>query len=254
MSATTADATGVRSEDRHFYLWMAIGFLVVAFGGFTPTYWSKIAAGSFHGPAIIHVHGLFLFGWVCFYLVQTSLVAAGRTMDHRNWGLAGIALFSFVLCSILAGQMGVLKAADARGVGDAARRFSAVALCAWPLMAGFFVMAIANTRRPQIHKRWMVLLMSGMMTPAIARVFLTLFAPPGTEGLPPPPFVSIPPALAADLFLVVAIIRDWRVLGRPHPVYIYGGLILLAQQLLTVPFAATGAWMQIATAFERLAG
>jgi hypothetical protein len=254
MGAAAIDAMGIRRESGHFYLWMAVGFLVVAFGGFIPTYWSRIAAGNFHGPTIIHLHGLLLFSWVCFYLIQTALVAAGRTMDHRNWGLAGIALFSFVLCSILVGQMAILKAADADGFGDAARRFSAVALCAWPLMAGIFAMAIANVRRPQIHKRWMVVLMTGMMTPAIARVFLTLFAPPGAENAPPPPFVSIPPALVADLFLVVAIVRDWRSLGKPHPVYIYGGLMLLAQQVLTVPFAATAAWMNIATAFERLAG
>jgi hypothetical protein len=254
MNATSVDAAGIRTESRYFYLWMAVGFLVVAFGGFTPTYWSKVATGTFHGPAIIHVHGFLLFGWVCFYLFQTALVATGRTLDHRNWGLAGIALFSFVLCSVLAGQMAILKAADAHGMGDAARRFSAVALCAWPLMAGLFAMAIANTRRPQIHKRWMVVLMTGMMTPAIARVFLTLFAPPGADNAPPPPFVSLPPALVADLFLVVAIVRDWRLLGKPHPVYIYGGIILLTQQVLTVPFAATVSWMQIATAFERLAG
>jgi hypothetical protein len=254
MSTTTADATGIRSEGQYFYVWMAIAFLVVAFGGFTPTYWAKIAAGNFHRPAIIHIHGFLLFGWVCFYLMQTTLIATGRTMDHRNWGLAGIALFSFVLCSILAGQMAILKIADAQGMGDAARRFSAVTLCAWPLMAGIFAMAIANSRRPQIHKRWMTLLMIGMMTPAVARVFITLFAPPGAADSPPPPFVSIPPALVADLFLVVAIVRDWRTLGKPHPVYIYGGLMLIAQQLLTVPFAATATWMQIATAFERLAG
>jgi hypothetical protein len=254
VSATGVDASVVRTEGRYFYVWMAVGFLVVAFGGFTPTYWSKIAAGSFHGPTIIHVHGFFLFGWVCFNLLQTTLVAAGRTMDHRNWGLAGISLFTLVLCSVLVGQMAILKAADADGVGDAARRFSAVALCAWLVMAGFFAMAIAYSRRPQIHKRWMVVLMTTMMTPAIARVFLTLFAPPGAGNVPPPPFVSIPPALVADLFLVVAIVRDWRLLGKPHPVYVYGGLILLAQQLLTVPFAATTTWMHIATAFERLAG
>jgi hypothetical protein len=254
MNATTANATAVRSEGRYFYLWMAIAFLVIAFGGFAPTYWAKIAAGNFHGPAIIHVHGFLLFSWVCFYLLQTALVATGRTMDHRNWGLAGISLFTFVLCSVLVGQMAIIKAADAREMGDAARRFSAVALCAWPLMAGFFAMAIANSRRPQIHKRWMMLLMIAMMTPAIARVFITLFAPPGAGDSPPPPFVSIPPALVADLLLVIAIVRDWRTLGKPHAVYVYGGLILLAQQLLTVPFAATATWMQIATAFERLAG
>jgi hypothetical protein len=69
MNATTIDATRFRTEGRYFYVWMAVGFLVVAFGGFIPTYWSNIAAGNFHGPAIIHVHGLLLFSWVCFYLI-----------------------------------------------------------------------------------------------------------------------------------------------------------------------------------------
>jgi len=98
-------------------------------------------------------------------------------------------------------------------------------------------------------------LMIAILTPAIARVFITLFAPPGSaQAAPPPPFVSIPPALVADLFLVFAIVRDWRTRGRPHPVYLYGGAIVLAQQVLTVPFAATATWMSIARAFESLGG
>jgi hypothetical protein len=253
MNAIAPTVSELRNESRYFYLWMGAGFLIVAFGGFIPTYWSKVATGTFHGPTILHVHGMLLFSWVCFYVIQTALVAAGRTVSHRHWGLAGISLFTFVLCSVLAGQIAVIKAAESQGFGDAARRFSAVALCALPLLAGFFALAIANSRRSQIHKRWMVLLMSAMMTPAIARVFLTLFAPPGADSAPPPPFVSIPPALVADLFIVVAIVRDWRTLGKPHAIYMYGGLILLAQQLLTPLIAATAPWMQIATAFERLA-
>jgi hypothetical protein len=253
MNAIAPTASALRTESRYFYVWMGLGYLIVAFGGFIPTYWAKVATGTFNAPTVLHVHGLLLFSWVCFYFLQVALVATGRTLDHRNWGLVGISLFTFVICSVLAGQMAVIKAAEAQGFGDAARRFSAVALCALPIMAGFFALGVANTRRPEIHKRWMVLLLSAMMTPAIARVFLTFLAPPGAEA-PPPPFVSIPPALVADLFIVVAIVRDWRTLGRPHPVYVYGGLALLAQQLLTVAFAATPLWMHIAAAFERLAG
>jgi hypothetical protein len=254
MNAIAPTAAKLGDENRHFYLWMATGYLVVAFGGFIPTYWAPVATGSFHGPTILHVHGLLLFSWVCFYFAQTALVAAGRITSHRNWGLAGISLFTCVMCSVLVGQIAVIKAAESQGFGDAARRFSAVALCALLVLSVLFGLAIANTRRPEFHKRWMVLLMSGMMTPAIARVFLTLFAPPGAASAPPPAFVSVPPALAADLFIVVAVVRDWRALGKPHPVYVYGGLILLAQQLITPLIAATTLWMQIAIAFERLAG
>ena len=149
----------------------------------------------------------------------------------------------------------MIKRDEALGMGDAARRFAAVTLCAWPWLIGVFALAIVNIRRPQVHKRLMTLLMIGMMTPAIARVFLTFLAPAGAASAgPPPPFVSLPPALVADLFIVVAMVHDWRTRGRPHPVYVYGGAVLLAQQMLTVPFAATPTWMGIAKAFESLAG
>ena len=42
-----ATASGVRAESRNFYVWMAAAFLAVAFGGFIPTYWAKMAAGTF---------------------------------------------------------------------------------------------------------------------------------------------------------------------------------------------------------------
>lgn len=248
-----ATASAARSERRNFYVWMAGGFLLVAFGGFVPTYWAKVATGSFHAEPIIHIHGALLFSWTCFYFVQTALIAAGRTLKHRAWGLAGISLFTAMMCSILVGQEAVLARNAALGFGDAALRFSAVTLLTWPLMAVFFTLAIVKIRQPEAHKRLMTLLMIGMMTPAIARLFLTFFAPPGLVG-PPPPFVATPPGLVADLFLVVAIVRDWRLLGRPHPVYVYGGIVLVTQQLLTAPIAATATWMHIAKAFESLAG
>jgi len=253
MNATVASASGVRSESRNFYVWMAGAFLLIAFGGFTPTYWAKVAAGTFHAEPIIHIHGMLLFTWTCFFFIQTALVASGRTLDHRAWGLAGISLFSIMMFSILVGEATVLKREEALGFGDAARRFAAVTLCAWPLMAAIFTLAIVNIRKPQVHKRLMLLLMVGIMTPALARIFLTLFAPPGLSG-PPPPFVSIPPGLVADLLLVVAIVHDWRTRGRPHPVYIYGGLVLVAEQVLAVPLSATATWMHVAKAFQSLAG
>jgi hypothetical protein len=253
MEATVVGAT-VRTQSRStFYVWMAGIFVLIAFGGFTPTYWSKVATGTFHASPIVHIHGILLFSWTCFFFVQTALVASGRILDHRAWGLAGISLFSFMMCWILVTEATVLKRDEALGFGEAGRRFAAVTLLAWPLMAGFFTLAIVKIKKPEVHKRLMLMLMIGMMTPAIARVFITLFAPPGLAG-PPPPFVSVPPGLVADLLLVVAMVHDWRTRGRPHPVYVYGGLVSLAEQLLTVPIASTAAWMSIARAFQNLAG
>jgi len=252
-TATNTYAASARAESHRFYMWMAGVFLLIAFGGFTPTYWSKVGAGTFHAEPIIHIHGMLLFAWVCFYFFQTALVATGRTLNHRTWGLAGISLFTAMMFSILVAEVSVLARNEALGFGEGARRFAAVTLLAWPLMATIFTLAIINIKKPETHKRLMLLLMVGIMTPAIARVFITLFAPPGAVG-PPPPFVSVPPGLIADLLLVAAMVRDWRTRGRPHAVYVYGGIALLAQQLLTVPMSNSAAWMHFARAFQSLGG
>jgi hypothetical protein len=255
MEATLANGSAVRTDSRRFHLWMAGVFVLIAFGGFTPTYWAKLAGGAFHAPPIVHVHGFLLFTWALFYFVQTAWVASGRTATHRAWGLAGISLFSVLVCSITATRITMLRLEDARGFADASRRFSAVVFVGLPLMIGLFAAAIANVRKPETHKRLMYVLMASMMTPAIARVFLTLLAPAGAADTgPPPPFVAVPPGLVASMLIVVAIVYDWRTRGRPHKAYIYGGLLVVLEVLLVVPIAGTQTWMSIATALEHLPG
>jgi hypothetical protein len=254
VEATLTDGPAVRTDSRRFHLWMAGVFVLIAFGGFIPTYWAKLASGTFHAPPLVHVHGFLLFTWTLFYFTQTAWIASGRTATHRAWGLAGISLFSVLICAIIATRIATLRLDDAHGLGDASRRFSAVVFVALPVMIGLFAAAIANVRKPETHKRLMYVLMASMMTPAIARVFLTYLAPAGAAEGPPPPFVSVPPGVVATLLIVVAIVYDWRTRGRPHKAYIYGGLLVLGEIFLAVGVAGTEAWMNIARSLEHIAG
>src|SRR5258706_12651308 len=109
MNATVASAEGLRPDGRYFYVWMAGAFALVAFGGFIPTFWAKVAAGTFRAPPVVYIHGTILFAWTCFYFIQTSLVAARRTMDHRAWGLAGPPALHALILSIFSAGGGVLQ-------------------------------------------------------------------------------------------------------------------------------------------------
>lgn len=253
MEATFGNGSLERSRTQRFYLWMAVVFVLIAFGGFTPTYWAPVARGTFHVPPIVHIHGALLFSWTLFYLLQTALVASGQTPRHRSWGLFGISLFSVMVCSILVTRVTLMHIEEKQGFGEASLRFSAIAFCSVPLLVAFFALAISNIRRPEIHKRLMYLVMSGLMIPAVARVFLTMLAPAGAVG-PPPPFVVIPPTLTASLLIVVALVYDWRTRGRPHPVYVYGGITLIAWTILIVPFANTNFWLNISRSLRALGG
>jgi hypothetical protein len=254
MSATSIPNASLRSEASRFHLWMAGLFLLIAFGGFYPTYWAKIASGTFHQPPIVHIHGMLLFTWTVFYFMQTALVAAGRTPAHRNWGMVGVSLFSVLVSVIIVTKVTLMRIDELRGFGIETRRFAAVVFGALPLMIGLFAFAIANVRRPEIHKRIMFVLMAGMMTPAVARLFLTFLAPPGAADSPPPPFVSIPPAIVGVLCVVAAMIYDWRTIGRPHRVYVYGIILLIVQPIAAVLVANTEWWMAVASSIERLGG
>jgi hypothetical protein len=253
MVASTVDIAHARTHKNRFYVWMAGVFVLIAFGGFIPTYWARLATGSFSGAPVHHVHATLFFTWTLFFFVQTVWVAAGRIADHRAWGLAGISLATAMGFSVVLLAIHSMQAAELINMGDQARRFSIVSLSALVVFATLFTLAIVKSRRSEVHKRLMLLAMIPLMQAAMARVFLTLFAPPGAVG-PPPVFVSVPPGLFVDLLIVAAVIYDWRTRGRPHPVYLMGGSAIVAVQILCVPFSATAAWMSIATHIEALAG
>src|SRR3979411_1963638 len=89
LQSTVASNSVLRSSARHFYLWMAGVFVLIAFGGFTPTYWARVAGGTFHGPPILHIHGALLFSWTLFYFMQTAWIASGHTPTNSAGGLGG---------------------------------------------------------------------------------------------------------------------------------------------------------------------
>ncbi|MGL4541914.1 MAG: hypothetical protein ACRCUI_05350 [Polymorphobacter sp.] len=251
--ATQAAARGREGSDRWFYVGMATLFAVIAFGSFIPTYWSKIATGSFGGNPVLHVHGWLFCSWTLLYFTQTLLVATHHGALHRSLGLLGIALMSGMVFTVFWASINEIRVAQAIGMGDAARRFVVVPMTGLPLMIGFFTLAIANVKRPELHKRLMILTMIPLMHAAIARVFMLLFAPPGAIG-PPPVLVAVPPGFVALTLVGVAMVHDRRRLGHVPGVYVIGGALLLANVLLLVPASNSAAWMRFAQALESLAG
>ena len=254
---------------RMFYVWMAAACLLIAVVGFLPTYFVPMAQGHYHAPPMVHVHGIVLFSWVAFFLTQTWLVASGRTIDHRAWGVLGVSIVTamvFIVTAVVS-----LRIAQAQlpgqpaGVDHAVRAFAWVSISGLLFLTPVFVLAIVYVRKPEIHKRLLLLMTIAMLGAPIARWFLVFLAPAPDPNAPPPPaglpvasappvFVSIPPALIGDLLLVIAMLYDWRTRGRPHPAYLIGGAALLLVQLTVVPVAESPAWQAVATALGHLAG
>ena len=59
--------------------------------------------------------------------------------------------------------------------------------------------------------------------------------------------------MVAYLLLVVAIVHDWRSRGRPHKVYVIGGITLVAIKLVNWPISTSPAWHALAGGVRALA-
>jgi hypothetical protein len=244
----------VASPSRFFYFNMALACMATAFLGFAPTYWLPLAHGSFSASPLVHFHGLLFFSWTVYFAFQTWLAASGQTARHRSLGMIGVSLATaMTIFGFLAG-VNVMKRSAAIGMTNEGIAFSIVPFSGVLFFAVVFILAIAAVRKPETHKRLMLLAGISILDAAVARWFLTFLAPPGAALAGPPPVtVTIAPALVAYLLLVVAIVHDWRTRGRPHPVYVYGGLALVAVKFLNWPISLTPAWHAFAGGILALA-
>lgn len=243
---------GAASDPRYFYFHMALACMAIAFLGFAPTYWLPMATGPFPSMPVIHFHGLLFFAWTLYFAFQTWLAASGRIARHRTIGMIGVSLATAMTIFGFFAAVNAMKRSAALGLTDEGIAFAIVPLSGILFFAVIFTLAVANIRRPETHKRLMLLAAISILDAAVARWFLTFLAPPGPPGPPPVP-VTIAPALVACLLLVVAIVYDWRTRGRPHPVYIYGGAALVAVKLLNWPVSVTPAWHALAGGILALA-
>ena len=256
MVATTLPTA--RARRAGFYVWMAAVCAVVAFGAFLPTYWLQLAGGTFVGGPLVHLHAAVFTAWTLLFLSQTWLAANGGLRHHRDWGLVGVSLATAL---VLIGSATAIQSGSGRAAiyGDAALAFMIVPLTAIALFAGFFTAAVANLRRPEVHKRLMLLATISLLNAAVARIFFVLKTGGGAGlrpglGPPTPMTATIAPALLMDLLVLAAILYDWRARGRPHPAYLAGAAIFLAVQLLRIPLSQTTQWLAFAKGLTAFAG
>lgn len=246
----TVTAPGARTYVGSFYMTMAAIFAIVAFAGFAPSFWMKLPSGTFAGSPMLHLHGFLFSLWTLFFLSQAVLVANGRLRNHKAWGLAGISLATAMVFVGLAVAIAGLDRRLALGFGDDARAFAVVPVTSALLFGGLVAWAMVNLRRPEWHKRLMLVATASLLQPAIARFFFlargNIDAATRMAGPPPPVEFTMVPGAIADLFILAALLYDWKARGRPHPAYLWGLGVVLAVHLSRPVVARSEAWQGFA--------
>ena len=224
-----------RRRERWFYIGMSIALVITVFAGFAPTYYLR----PYFNPAplmpLLHLHGFVFTSWLVLFVTQTTLVAAHRTDIHRRLGVAGgvIAVLMVLLGITTALVRAKQGATPLPGISPLS--FLVVPLgdmFVFPILvgAGFYY-----RRRPDVHKRLMMLATISILAAAIARL------PFAIMQAGPPAFFGF-----TDVFVVACVLYDLVTLRRIHRATALAGLFIVASQPLRLMLGGTHAWLSFA--------
>ena len=144
-----------------FFTFLGVIMLALAIAGFWPQYFSAITGRTPAATAqfwLIHLHAAIFTCWLLLYISQAALVLSGRTRIHLKVGpwLAG---YGFVLTAFGLYASGKLAARFGERMGDPDE---GAAFVFFPLIdmiffGAFLAAAVAYRKRPDLHKRAMLI-------------------------------------------------------------------------------------------------
>jgi hypothetical protein len=240
-------ASSPRTGARYLYVGTATLIALIVYLAFTRTFWTPLAEGSLALHPAVVVHAVLFFLWTLFFVTQSWLPIAGRTALHRELGLFGIALAAVMVFSGILATIVTLQSGLAGPRPEAARASAVLGIPAMALFTTFIALGIANVRKPDWHKRLMMLATFSILQAAVARV-IRLF-----------PLITLPQrmvigAVIVDALLLVVVLLDARVRGRVHPVYAAGGALIVLVQYGRGELLATDVWVSFCDWLAALGG
>jgi hypothetical protein len=222
-----------QTRSRHiFYPGMALTIATVVGVGFGPTIGVRLIHPPSPRPFILHLHVVLFVTWVLLLIVQTLLVRSRRIDWHRRLGVVGLIVGTSMPIVGITTALVMTRLAGNGVEGQAALAVSFFDMFAF---ATTFGLAMCLRRRPDYHRRLILMASCGLTVAAFAR-FPSWLMPNNVWYL------------GVDILIVAALIRDLAHEGRLHPVYGYGLPALMIGQGITmwVYLRRASVWLVIA--------
>jgi hypothetical protein len=204
---------------RNFYLGMSLLVAIVVAYGFSQTIDQNLINAVPSRPWILWAHGILFSGWLLFFILQSGLVRTHNVELHRNLGWVGVgagALITIVgtWTAIIMDRFHFFIDHDP---GD--KYFLAAQLLDIVSFTTVFWLAIYWRRKPEFHRRLMLIAMCVLTSAAFARF-------PKAD-----PAISY---LGVDALILFGLMRDLLVNRKVHVVYRYTLPALIVWQTFMV--------------------
>lgn len=218
------------TADRYFRM-MSLLLLAIVFIGFSRTLFLRPFFNVPPIPWYVYVHGVILAAWTALLVTQTALVRVRRTDLHRRLGIAGAVLAAAVALSALQLTLTIPSLVQNRVPGPNGQPLpDAIAYrIMWGnfgsvlLFATLVPVALWMRRRPEVHKRLMLLASFALIGPATGRLygFPELWGITESHPLITALFHALPPVTVLGLPLTL-VVHDLWIQRRLHRATLWG--------------------------------
>ena len=228
--ATVANGAMARMRaDRIFYSAVPMAVAAIVFAGFAPSWFLRpmLGTATMDPLTVIAIaHGTVFTSWIALTIVQPLLIASGHRSLHRTLGYvgAGIAAAMVVLILLATSESMKLGTPPVFPTPTVFFTINMMGLVTFAIIVG---LAIAKRRDAQAHKRLILLSLTVLMAPALARM------PALRPWMPFSAFVT------PDWVILAGCLYDFRTRGRVHRVWKIGGPLVIASQILMFPLGFT---------------
>jgi hypothetical protein len=221
------------------YLGVAFLTVAIALAGFWPKYFGPLVTGTLQTITMIHIHAAVFVGWLLIVGSQAWLAATGRTALHIRIGK--VAIWWGVLVIVVGVTTAFVVFADriAAGNVEEAQNKLFVPLTDILVFVPFFLAAWLLRRRPELHKRLIIVATTCLLIAAVHRI-------PFLGGRPPP----VPQLLAVWLApIYIGMIHDFIKTRRVSPIYLLGIAAVLFLKFGRMGMYRSEAWRDLAAWF-----
>jgi hypothetical protein len=224
---------------RYFYALLGLVALVLVQIGFARSYIVPVMGGTFTGRTALHIHGAVFMLWIVTCIAQPFLVERKMVQVHRKVGIYGFVLAGIVFL------MGIYIAISSAHVHIAQGDMEVVKDLLIPLtdmvlFPVFVILSILSLKKPEAHKRFIVLSTLSILPAATGRM-LSLFTW-WTGNVIADTVLTL---LVMEITLIAGIIFDAVTKKRVHPVYLWGGLAVVIVHVGREYWKKSDGWLTI---------
>jgi hypothetical protein len=249
MATSTRASASVSSKSRAasavgrwFYFGMSLLIAAVVIYGFSQTINQNLIHATPPRPWLLWVHGTLFSAWVAFFIMQSGLVRSHNVPIHRRLGWFGAGL-AVAMTVVGVATAIVMRRFDMRfEPADVAGPSTTLIMSFFDIacFAAFVWLAVIWRRKPEMHRRLMLIATISLTAAAFARMpnatFANVWFYSGVDGL-----------------ILLGVSRDLFVLKRVHRVYWYALPVLVVVQVFVTRMMLSPAawWVRVANAIVR---